>query len=112
MKLKRVLTEEYIMYILHLMNTTAIYIKTEPEMKAEAQKVARELGFSLSSLVKAWLRQLIKTRTVTFSAEDEIPNEYTRTILKQAEENLKKGNHSPIFKTGKEAVAWLEKQGI
>jgi len=52
------------------MNTTAIYIKTEPEMKAEAQKVARELGFSFSSLVKAWLRQLIKTRRTTVSAEE------------------------------------------
>lgn len=96
------------MYILYRMNTTAIYIRTEPRMKAEAQKVARELGFSLSSLVKAWLKQLIKTKTVTFSVEDEIPNEYTRVILKQAEENLKKGKHSPIFKTGEEAVAWLE----
>ena len=106
------LTGEFIVYILYLMNTAAIYIKTEPKMKAEAQKVARELGFSLSSLVKAWLRQLIKTKTVTFSAEDEIPNEYTRAILKQAEEDYKKGNTSPAFKTGEEAVAWLEKQGI
>lgn len=94
------------------MNTAAIYIKTEPKMKAEAQKVAKELGFSLSSLIKAWLRQLIKTKTVTFSVEDEIPNEHTRAILKQAERNLKEGKHSPIFKTGEEAVAWLEKQGI
>lgn len=94
------------------MNTTAIYIKTEPKMKAEAQKVARELGFSLSSLVKAWLRQLIKTKTVTFSAEDEIPNEFTRAILKQAEKDYRKGNVSPAFKTGREAVKYLEDQGI
>ena len=84
------------------MNTTAIYIKTEPEVKAKAQKVAKELGFSLSSLMNAWLRQLIKNRTITFSVADEIPNARTRAVIKQAEENLKKGDHSPIFKIGEE----------
>lgn len=44
--------------------------------------------------------------------EEEIPNAHTRRILKKAEENWKKGNTSPAFKTGEEAVAWLEKQGI
>lgn len=94
------------------MQTTAIYIKTDPEVKTKAQKVAKELGFSLSSLLNAWLRQLIKTKTITFSVGDEVPNDYLKSVLKQAEENLKRGNHSPVFKTGEEAVAWLEKQGI
>lgn len=94
------------------MQTSAIYIKTDPQVKRKAQKVAKDLGFSLSSLVNAWLRQLIKNKTVTFSALDEIPNERFKKVLKQAEKNLKTGNHSPIFETGEEAVAWLEKQGI
>lgn len=94
------------------MNTSAIYIKTDPEVKAEAQRIAKELGFSLSSLMNAWLRKLIQTKRVTFTSYDEYPNEATRKILRQAELNWKKGNHSPAFKTGEEAVAWLEKQGI
>jgi addiction module RelB/DinJ family antitoxin len=94
------------------MNSTAIYIKTETKTKARAQEVAKELGFSLSAIINVLLKQFIKTKTVSFSAIDEMPNEHTRAIMKQAEENLKKGNHSPIFKTGKEAVTWLEKQGI
>ena len=94
------------------MQTAAIYIKTDPEVKAKAQKVARDLGFSLSSLINGWLKQLVKTKTVTFSSYDEYPNETTRKILRQAEINWKKGKHSPLFKTGEEAVAWLEKQGI
>ncbi len=94
------------------MNTTAIYIKTDPEIKTKAQKVAKELGFSLSSLMNAWLRQLIKTKTVTFSVEDEIPNEYLIKTIKQAEKDRKAGKASPIFSTGGEAVKWLEEQGI
>lgn len=94
------------------MQTAAIYIKTERETKQKAQKVAKELGLSLSVVVNGFLRQFIKTKTVTFSAANEEPNEYTLSVMKQAEENLKKGNHSPVFKTGEEAVAWLEKQGV
>ena len=94
------------------MSSTAIYIKTEQKTKIQAQKVAKELGLSLSSVINGFLKQFIKTKTVTFSAHDEIPNAQTLAIMKQAEKNLKKGNYSPIFKTGKEAVTWLEKQGI
>ena len=94
------------------MHTAAIYIKTDPEVKLKAQKVAKEIGVSLSSLLNAWLRDFIKTKTVTFSTNDEIPNAHTLKVLKKAEENYKKGNTSPAFKTGEEAVKWLEEQGI
>lgn len=94
------------------MNTTAIYIKTEKETKDKAKKVAKELGLSLSAVVNGFLKQFVKTKTVTFSALDEIPNKRTQAIMKQAEKDYKNGNTSPAFKTGEEAVAWLEKQGI
>lgn len=94
------------------MQTAAIYIKTEPVVKAKAQKVAKELGFSLSALLNAWLKHLVRTKTITFSTATEEPSEYLLSLMKKAKENRKKGNHSPVFKTGEEAVAWLEKQGI
>ena len=94
------------------MNTTAIYIKTEPETKAKAQKVARELGLSLSAVVNGFLKQLIQTKTMTFSAAREEPNVYLQSVMAQAEKHIKKRKHSPVFKRGDEAVVWLEKQGI
>ena len=94
------------------MNTTAIYIKTDPKVKRQAQEVAKNLGFSLSSLLNAWMRQFIKTKTVTFSVFDERPNERLKKIFHQADKDLKMGKASPTFDTGEEAVAWLEKQGI
>ncbi len=94
------------------MNTATIFIKTEPRVKKEAQKTAEELGFSLSSILNAFLRQLVKTKTINFSAKelDEVPNARTRAILKQAEEDLKNGNTSPMFDNAKDAIDWLHKQ--
>lgn len=94
------------------MNTAIINIKTQPETKAKAQEIARQIGVSLSSLLNAYLKQFIKTKTVTLSANEEIPNAHTLKVLKKAEENYKKGNTSPAFRTGEEAVKWLEEQGI
>lgn len=90
------------------MNTAVINIKTEPSTKKGAQKVASELGISLSSLVNGFLRDLIKTKTVKFCADDEIPSEYMIKALKENERDRKKGRISPAFKNAKDAIAWLE----
>ena len=51
------------------MNTAGIYIRTQPEVKAKAEKIAKGLGLSLSELINIWLIQLVKTRRVDFSVE-------------------------------------------
>ncbi|MBI2085708.1 type II toxin-antitoxin system RelB/DinJ family antitoxin [Candidatus Daviesbacteria bacterium] len=94
------------------MQTAAIYIKTDPKVKAQAQKVAKELGLSLSSLLNGWLRKLIKTKTFTFSVEDEIPNGYFKRTLAKARKNWKERKGSPIFTNIEDDLKWLEKQGI
>lgn len=94
------------------MSTTAIYIKTEKETKKEAQKVAKELGLSLSAIVNGFLKQFIKSKTVTFSANDEIPNDNSLAIMKQAEKNYKEGNTSPLFDNAKDMQKWFDEQGI
>ncbi len=42
----------------------------------------------------------------------EIPSKYLRRVIRQARKNRKEGKGSPVFRTGKAAVAWLKKQGI
>ena len=93
------------------MNTAVINIKTQPEVKLKAQAIAREIGVSLSSLINAYLRQFIRTKKVEFDLEEE-PSPYLIRMLKKSERDIKAGRVSPAFKTGEEAVAWLEKQGI
>jgi len=92
------------------MQTAAIYIRTEPETKKQAQKVAQQIGMSLSGLVNASLKQIIKTKKVEFSAEE--PNEYFKRTLAKARKNWKEGKGSPIFNNIEDDLKWLEKQGI
>lgn len=91
------------------MNTAVLTIRTEPTVKKRAQKVADILGFSLSSLVNRFLRDLIKTKTIRFSESYE-PTPYLKRIIRQAEKDSKKGkNLSPMFDNAKDAIAWLHR---
>ena len=92
------------------MNSAVINFKTDPQLKEDAQKTAEELGFNLTSILNAYLRQLVKTKTIFFSANMEIPNTYLQGLIKQADEDLKTGNHSPKFKTADDFISYLHKQ--
>ncbi len=94
------------------MNTASLFIKTDPKIKQEAQQTAAELGISLSAILNAYLRQFVRTKTIHFRAKElgEVPNAKTRALLKKADEDLKKGNTSPKFKTAEEFIEYLHKQ--
>jgi len=104
-------TSVYRVYTTLGMNTAIINIKTEISTKKQAQQVASKLGLSLSALINAYLKEVIKTKRVEFSL-DETPSPYLIKVLRQARKNRKAGKGSPIFNTGEEAVKWLEEQGI
>lgn len=71
------------------MNTAVINIKADPRVKTKAQKIASELGFSLSALINGYLNQLIRNKAIYFSAIREVPNEYMVQALRESEEDRK-----------------------
>jgi antitoxin component of RelBE/YafQ-DinJ toxin-antitoxin module len=89
------------------MHTAVIITKTEPQVKVKAQKVAKDLGLSLSSLINAWLRQLIKTKTVVFSAADEEPTQYLLDALRESREDIKAGRVLS-FNGGEKAIKYFQ----
>lgn len=94
------------------MNYAVVVTKVDPQTKKEAQKTAEKLGMPLSVVIKAFLKQFIRTQSVSFGVRDEEPSEYLKNAIRQAEKDWKAKKTSPAFKTGEEAVAWLEKQGV
>ncbi|OGK24958.1 hypothetical protein A3A46_00895 [Candidatus Roizmanbacteria bacterium RIFCSPLOWO2_01_FULL_37_13] len=89
------------------MNTTVINIRTDAKLKSSAQKVAENLGLSLSALINGFLKHLIKTKKITFSVKEE-PSDYLIKSIKEAEEDWKKGNYYS-FKNPKDALKFLDK---
>ncbi len=53
------------------MNTAAILIKIDPQVKAKAQKTAEKMGLSLTSVINRYLEHFISVEKITFSVSDE-----------------------------------------
>lgn len=88
------------------MNTAIVNVKVNPSVKRQAQKVAEEMGLSLSALVNGFLKHLIKTKTVTFSASEE-PTPYLLQTLKESKEDIKAGR-VVSFKNPTDALTYLD----
>jgi len=86
---------------------TVINIRTDAKIKSEAQEVVRKLGLNLSAVINAYLRQLIRTKTVFFSLSEE-PTDYLLQALEESKKDIEKGFVSPSFDNAKEALKWLK----
>ena len=91
------------------MNTTSLHIKIEPDIKKQAQKTADDLGLSLSAVMKALLKQFIRTKRLSVGARDipEIPNARLRKSLQQSEEDIN-AERTIKFKNIDEAIGYID----
>ena len=89
------------------MNTAVINVKVNPQTKKEAQMVAEELGISLSGLVNGFLKNLVRTKTISFMVSEE-PSEYLLQSLKESKEDINAGRVIS-FKNPTDALSYLDK---
>lgn len=89
------------------MNTAVINIKINPQVKKDAQKLAKDLGFSLSSLINGYLKQIIRTKSVNFDLTER-PSEYMIQALKESKKDIKAGRVIS-FKKPNDALDYLDK---
>lgn len=86
---------------------TLINIRTDREVKTRAQQVAKQIGIPLSTIINAYLKQFSREQRVDFALPLR-PNKKTAALLRQADEDYKKGrNISPVFERAEDAIAYL-----
>lgn len=90
------------------MDKILINIKTERKTKEEAQKVAKDLGLPLGTIINAYLRELIREKHVLFSVPP-TPNKQTKKILKMIQIEAKSSKKPTRPFTYNEAIARLDK---
>lgn len=74
------------------MNTkTILNVKTEKSLKRAAQETAEELGMPLSTAINAFLKQFVREKEITLSANKLKPTPYLQKILKDADEEYIRG---------------------
>ena len=91
------------------MQSAVINFTTEEKIKQEAQKVAKKMGISLSTVLNNYLKHFVRTKKVVFSVDDEIPNAWLINALKQSEKDEKAGRVI-TFKNPQEELDYLDKE--
>ena len=91
-----------------LVMKTVINIKADKDVKEKAQKLAKELGLPLSTLINSYLKQFLRNKEVYFSAAPKMtPN--LEVIIEEARRDLKhKRNLSPVLSSPEEIDAYLK----
>lgn len=87
---------------------TVIHIKTEHEVKENAQKLALELGLNLSDIINASLRNFIRTREIYFSFVPRMSVEFERLLGSINEDIKKKKNLSRPLSSSSEVNDYLD----
>jgi len=86
---------------------TVIHIKSNKEVKENAQKLAQELGLNLSDVINASLRNFIRTREIYFSAVPNMTPELEQLLGLIENDISDQKNLSPAFSSTKEATDYL-----
>jgi len=91
------------------MNTAIINLKIEPKVKKEAKKMAADLGLSLSGMINACIKQIIRTKTVYLSLNEDNPSPILLNAVKTAEAERKGKKHRQVFLNANDAIKSLDK---
>lgn len=86
---------------------TVINIKTDKEVKKNAQKVATALGFSLSAVINAYLKQFVRNKEVYFGLVPRMSSELEELLGKAEFDIQEKRNVSRAFSSGQELKKYL-----
>ncbi len=85
---------------------TTMLIKTNKELKQKAQKLAKEMGLPLGTLVNNYLKNFIVDRQVIFNAP--IPNKKTQAAIEAARKEFRTGKTAGPF-SAEEFISHLKK---
>lgn len=91
------------------MAITTLNIKIEDKDKQAAQQLARDLGLSLSGVLKALLKDFIRTKrlNVALQGAEEALSDWAKEELRKSEADIKTGRVIS-FKTPEEELAYLD----
>ena len=88
---------------------TIINIKADRDVKENAQKIAKELGLPLSTIINAYLKDFIRNRSVNLSTAPRMSRQLEKMIGNAEKDFAAKKNISPMLSSAEEVRRYLDK---
>ncbi len=83
-------------------------VKTDKEVKEGVQEFAREIGMPVSTIINAYLREILRTREIRFSAPPRMTPKLEKTIAVAERDYKAKKNLSPALSTPEEISRYFQ----
>ena len=71
------------------MTTTNLNIRTDKEIKDQAEKIFNELGLNMTTAVNIFLRTAIREHGIPFELKLEVPNNTTVSAIEEGRKMMK-----------------------
>lgn len=65
-----------------------INIRTDPELKKEAEALFESMGLNMTTAVNVFLRQSLRVNGLPFEVKSDVPNKSLKAAIKEADELL------------------------
>jgi addiction module RelB/DinJ family antitoxin len=89
------------------MKTAIINLKSDPKLKAQASKLAKEMGMNLSQVIHISLMNFVQSGTITATKPSQMSARLERS-LGAIEKDIESGkNMSPAFNNVDDMKKWL-----
>ena len=85
--------------------TAVINVRTEPDIKAQAEALYKSMGVSLSDAINMFLYKSLDFRGLPFDLVREIPNVETISAMKEAEDIISGKVEAKSYSSFKDALA-------
>ena len=82
----------------------SVTIRVDDETKAEAIEIVEDFGFDLSSVTRAFYRQIVRERRIPLSLSYDVPNDETIAALREGAEILATGDTGQSFSSGRDLL--------
>ena len=79
----------------------SVTIRVDDGTKAEATEIVEDFGFDLSSVTRAFYRQIVRERRIPLSLSYDVPNDETIAALREGAEILATGGTGQSFSSGR-----------
>jgi DNA-damage-inducible protein J len=89
------------------MTATTVTIRVDSEDKAAASEIAEYFGFDLSSVTRAFYKQMIREHRIPLDLTMQEPNAQSLAAIKEADEFFASGA-TARFNTAEDMIANLE----
>ncbi len=88
------------------MVTSSVTIRVDSEVKEEAARIAEDFGFDLSSVTRAFYKQMIRENRIPLNLSYPEPNEESLQSVRETEESFSKSSRGfrPVNKTVKSTL--------